>query len=128
MEVDEQQRFHYPPGCDVRRDMDTLASVSLGSADKLCIVRYNPDAQQIGGVTHTLRKAQREAKLLQVLQDLEVEPQLPFSRCFLYYNRANHDSPLPLVADSWPEEVKAVSRCLALQLLDQVWQALDRLS
>ena len=112
LEVDEDQHSHYPPGCDVRRDFDILASVAMGSADKLCVVRYNPNAQQIGGVTQPLHTAQREAKLLQVLQDLEVEPQLPFSRYFLYYNRATHDSPLPLVADSWPEEVKAVSRSL----------------
>ena len=113
LEVDEGQRAHYPPGCDVRRDFDILASVALGSADKLCIIRYNPDAQQIGGVAQPLLKAQRESKLLQVLQELETEPELPFSRLYLYYNRAAHDSPLPLVADSWPEEVKAVSRCLA---------------
>ena len=113
LEVDEQQHAHYPPGCDVRRDFDILASVALGSADKLCIIRYNPDAQQIGGVAKPLNKAQREAKLLQVIQELETEPELPFSRLYLYYNRAAHDSPLPLVADSWPEEVKAVSRSLA---------------
>ena len=66
LEVDEQQHAHYPPGCDVRRDFDILASVAMGSADKLCIIRYNPDAQQIGGVTQPLNRAQREAKLLPV--------------------------------------------------------------
>ena len=111
--MDEGQHAHYPPSCDVRRDFDILASVAMGSADKLCVLRYNPCVQHIGGVAQPLNKAQREAKLLQVIQELETEPELPFSRLYLYYDRAAHDSPPPLVADSWPEEVKSVSRSLA---------------
>ena len=113
MEADEKQHVQYPPGCDGRRDVDILAAVSLGSAHKLRIIRYNPDTQQIGGVTQTVSRAQREAKLLQALQDMEVEPELPVSRLFLFYNKATHDSLHPLAADSWPEEVKAVNRSLA---------------
>ena len=98
LEVDEHQHSHYPAACDVRRDFDILASVALGSADRLCIVHYNPGAYQVGGVTQSVSKKQREARLLQVLGDLEMDPGRPFSRLFVYYNRHAHDSLLPLVA------------------------------
>ena len=111
--MDENQHAHYDASCDPRRDLDILASVTLGSADKLCIVRYNPDAYQVGGVTQRTPKKQREAKLLQVLEDLEQEPELGFSRLFLYYNRRTHDSLLPIVAEGWTPEVREISRCLA---------------
>ena len=113
MEVDEHQHGHYPAACDVRRDFDILASVAMGSSDKLCVLRYNPDAYQVGGVTQIATKKQREAKLLQVLADLEVEPEQRFSWFFLFYNRRTHDSLHPVVADGWTTEVREVSRCLA---------------
>lgn len=112
LEVDENQHAQYDASCDPRRDMDILASVALGSADKLCIVRYNPDAYQVGGVTQRTPKKQREAKLLQVLEDLEQEPEQGFLRLFLHYNRT-HDSLLPSIAERWPREVQEISRCLA---------------
>ena len=113
LEVDELQHHGDPVGCDVRRDFDILASVALGSNDKLCVARFNPDAYKVGGVTQTTSRKQREARLLQALEDLNEEPELPFSRLFLFYNKDSHESTLPSIAESWSPEVRQVSRCLA---------------
>ena len=113
LEVDEHQHTGRDPSCDVRRDFDTLASVMLGSGDKLRVLRYNPDSYKVAGVTQPTTRPQREAMLLQVLESLEVEPDVPFIRLFLYYSREAHNSTLPLIAAAWTPEVRAVSRCLA---------------
>ena len=51
LEVDENQHRERDPSCDVRRDFDMAASVALGSARKLAIVRYNPDPFKVAGRT-----------------------------------------------------------------------------
>ena len=112
LEVDENQHFWYPPQCDIRRDFDILASIAMGSRDKLVMLRFNPDPFKVGGVTQPTTRKDREAKLLQVLQALDEEPDLPITRLFLFYDRPSHDSTLPSVAEGWPEEVKQISRCL----------------
>ena len=59
LEVDEEQHKAYDPSCDVRRDFDMAASVALGSGHKL--LRYNPDAFKIAGVTRRTTKKERHA-------------------------------------------------------------------
>ena len=108
LEVDEDQHNHYDLSCDVRRDFDIAASVALGSGHKLVILRYNPDAFKVGGVTRRTSKRERHAKLLALIGRLQVEPAAPFERLFLSYD---HESgSLPSVAEHWDEVAKAVSR------------------
>jgi hypothetical protein len=114
LECDEQQHSHYDPSCDVRRDFDSLASISLGSQHKLAILRYNPDAFSVGGKTCYTTKKDRQKKLLEVLQawDADPAPNLGFARFFLFYDAAEENSELPSVAASWTDEVKSLSRRL----------------
>jgi hypothetical protein len=115
LECDEDQHKSYDPSCDVRRDFDTCASISLGSQHKVVILRYNPDAFKVGGATRRTSKKERQQRLIQVLQSWEEDPapDLEFARFFLFYNAESDAATLPLVAHSWTEEVKAVSRRLA---------------
>jgi hypothetical protein len=111
LEVDEEQHAHYDPSCDVRRDFDVSASVSLGSGGKLVIVRFNPDAFKVGGVTLRTTKKERHAKLLMLLGELRAqEPELRLSRLFLFYDRAAQDSALPLVAEQWEDVARMISK------------------
>ena len=109
LEIDEEEHKYYDPSCDVRRDFDIAASVALGSGHKLVILRYNPDAFRLGGVTCRVTKRERHARLLTLLGRLQAaEPATPFERLFLFYDRAP-GSGLPTVAEHWNEVTKAVS-------------------
>jgi hypothetical protein len=111
LEVDEQQHAHYDASCDVRRDFDMSASVSLGSGGKLVIVRYNPDAFKVGGVTFRTTKKERHLRLMMLLGELRAqEPELRLSRLFLFYSRAAQDSALPLVAEQWEDVARMISK------------------
>ena len=114
LEIDENMhRAQYATSCDLAREMNILGSVALGSADKLVMIRYNPDSYTIGGVVQNTSRRERETKLLQVLEDLEQEPDRPYTRLFLYYSRPAADSPLPCIAESWPLQIQQISLCLA---------------
>ena len=112
LEVDEEQHKAYDPSCDARRDFDMAASVALGSGHKLLVLRYNPDAFKIAGVTRRTTKKERHAQLIRLLGELLArEPEAPFTRLFLFYDRAAENNALPCVAEHWSEPVRAVSRC-----------------
>ena len=111
LEVDEDQHKSYPASCDVRRDFDIVASVSLGSAQKLVILHFNPDAFRIAGQTCRTPSKERLAKLVTVIQDMP-EPK-GFERLFMYYDRETSDDTLPSIASDWNDVVaRQVSRCL----------------
>ena len=110
LEVDEDQHTSYPHSCDVRRDFDIVASVALGSAQKLAIIHYNPDAFQIAERTASVSTKDRIGALVSLIRDMP-EPQ-GFQRIFMYYTRDAADSRLPSVAKHWDDLVaKQVSRC-----------------
>ena len=112
LEVDEEQHKAYDPSCDARRDFDMAASVALGSGHKLLVLRYNPDAFKIAGVTRRTTKKERHAQLIRLLGELLArEPEAPFTRLFLFYDRAAENNALPCVAEHWSEPARAVSRC-----------------
>ena len=115
LECDEQQHSPYDPSCDVRRDFDSCASIALGSQHKAVVLRYNPDAFHISGKTKYTTKKERHAKLIEIVQSWEVDPvpELGFARFFLFYNAEDSSSTLPLVAQNWSEDVRALSRRLA---------------
>ena len=93
------------PAADVRRDFDMAASVALGSGRKLLVLRYNPDAFKIAGVT---RQEGAPRSLIRLLGELLArEPKSPFTRLFLFYDRGAENC----VAEHWSEPVRAVSRC-----------------
>jgi hypothetical protein len=99
LEVDEEQHSHYTPSCDVRRDFDIAASIALGSAQKLVIIRYNPDAYNVAGRTLRTTAKERHQKLLSIIQGMN-EPE-GFQRVFLFYDRDSSDATLPSVAKEW---------------------------
>ena len=109
LEVDEEQHKAYNPSCDARKDFDMAASVALGSGHKLLVLRYNPDAFKIAGMTRRTTKKERHAQLICLLGELLArEPEAPFTRLFLFYDRAAENNALPCVAEHWSEPV---SRC-----------------
>jgi hypothetical protein len=90
------------------------ASVALGTGGKLVILHYNPDAFKVDGATQRLSKKERHARLLVALGELQAEePELPFTRLFMFYDKACADAPLPLIAQEWDSAVALqVSACL----------------
>jgi hypothetical protein len=114
LECDEDQHKAYDPSCDLRRDFDSCASIALGSQHKAVVLRYNPDAFKVAGVTRRTSKKDRQQKLIEILSSWEEDPApgLGFARFFLFYDAADDAAPLPLVAQSWDEEVRAISRRL----------------
>ena len=109
VEVDEGQHATYPAACDARRDFDTAASVAMGSAQKLVIVRYNPDRFRVGMATRVVSKKDRLAKLVATVCDMP-EPSACLTRLFLFYDRDSEDAALPTIAHHWDASVRAVSR------------------
>ena len=115
LECDEEQHSSYDASCDVRRDFDSCASIALGSQHKAVVLRYNPDAFQIGGQTKYTTKKVRHEKLLEVLKEWDEDPapELGFARFFMFYDAESVDSSLPLVAKNWAEEVQRLSLRIA---------------
>ena len=105
LECDEDQHRSYDPSCNVRRDFDIAASVTMGSFHKLMIVRCNPDAYRVGGIVRTETKKDRLQRLLAVMDH---EP-TSFEMVFLCYD-PDEGATLPQVAASWDEAAKQVSR------------------
>ena len=102
----------YDPSCDVRRDFDICASVALGSAQKLVILRYNPDPFKVDGATRVVAKKERLKALVDLVQswDADPAPDLLFARFFLFYDQTSQ-SHLPCVAEQWHSDVaREVSR------------------
>ena len=112
LELDQQQHRFYSPSCDPRRDVDIMTSIALGSGGKLVILRINLDSYKVGGVPQHTSRQERYQKLLQVLQDLDEEPEQQNQRLFMYYDRDAPDSTLPSVAEHWAEAAKELSRCV----------------
>lgn len=112
LEVDEHQHSSYDVSCDVRRDFDIVASVALGSAQKLRIIHYNPDSYKVAGKTVSMTKKDRLASLLKLIQNSE-EP-VGFERVFMFYDRENETSTLPLIASSWDAAARTVSKIVPL--------------
>jgi hypothetical protein len=83
------------------------AAVQVGSAHKLRVIHYNPDAYKVDGVTRKVSKAARIERLLATLH--RPEPAGSLERLFLYYDECSELPGLPAVAEHWPEEVRAIS-------------------
>lgn len=108
LECDEDQHRSYDASCDVRRDFDMAASVTLGSGHKLRVIRYNPDAYRVAGRTRVESKKDRIQRLLAVLD--EDEPAGALERVFLCYDMGSAEAVLPQVAASWDMAARHVSR------------------
>ena len=106
IELDELQHKAYDPSCDVRRDFDIAASITLGSGHKVRVIRINPDSYKIDGVARTTAPKDRMKKLLEALEEEEPEG---FERVFLFYD-SESGATLPQVAASWEDVAKEVSR------------------
>ena len=106
IEVDEMQHKSYDPNCDVMRDFDIASAVTMGSAHKLRIAHFNPDAFRVDGKTRYASKKNRISKLLEAIDEDEPEG---FERIFLHYEMES-GSTLPRVSASWEDAAKEVSR------------------
>ena len=114
LEVDEDQRKAYDPSCDVRRDFDIMASLTMGGSNqpsKLLILRYNPDGWRVGVTKCSMVPKLRHKRLLEVL---DMEPPAS-ARWFLFYDRTAPGDELPAVAEHWPSPVRELSRAVADQ-------------
>ena len=78
----------------------------LGGPCKVAILRYNPDAYQIGSFEIATQAKDRHKRLLEVL---DMEP-AGFERWFLFYNRDFPDDTLPSVAKYWSPQACECSR------------------
>ena len=107
LEVDESQHAAYDASCDVRRDFDMAASVALGSAQKLVILRYNPDPYKIAGQTRRTSTKDRHETLMKTIN--EMEEGVGFRRLFLFYDKDSDDALLPSVAKEWDPAAREVS-------------------
>ena len=108
LECDEDQHRSADASCDVRRDFDMAASVALGSAHKLRIIRFNPDSYRVAGITRRESRKDRISRLLALIDD--DEPVGALERVFLCYDQESRDAPLPQVAASWDVVARHVSR------------------
>jgi hypothetical protein len=108
LEVDEEQHSGYDPSCDPRRDFDIFASVAMGSAEKVVILRYNPDPYKEGGVTIPTSQKERLGKLLSIITG----PEPTEKRLFLYYDRPSAHATLPSVAEHWDVVARIISACV----------------
>ena len=70
LEVDEcQHRFGYGSiGCDMKRMTKIYESLAIGGNSQLTFLRYNPDAYKVAGETQKIKKAYREAWLVQHIE------------------------------------------------------------
>ena len=117
LEVDENMHAERPSSCDVRRDFDMCASLTLGSGHKVVVLRYNPDSFRVDGKNVTVPAKQRQQKLVDMLRAWLVEDpakEKQLARFFMYYDCTSNSS-LPVVAKEWEsDEARAVSEILPL--------------
>ena len=117
LEVDEFMHIHDDATCDVRRDYDIIASISLGSAHKVAILRYNPDSFRVDGKNMRVPTKDRQRRLIEVLREWLLDdpaPERQLARFFLYYDW-HSDSRLPVVAKYWQcEEAREISSVLSM--------------
>lgn len=106
--MDESQHAAYDASCDVRRDFDMAASIALGSAQKVVILRFNPDAYKIAGQTRRTRTKDRYETLIKTINEME-EP-VGFRRLFLFYDKDSDDALFPSIAKDWDPAAREVSR------------------
>ena len=107
LEVDESQHTAYDASCDVRRDFDMVASIALGSAQKLVILRFNPDSYKIAGQIRRTATKERHETLIKTINEME-EP-VGFRRLFLFYDKDSDDARLPSIAKEWDPAAREVS-------------------
>ena len=113
LEVDEDQHSNYDSSYDLIQEAHITANISLSTGQRLFFLRYNPDAYKVGGDICKTHKRLRHTALIEVIKQLDKEPPSEISRYFLFYDRHSLVSPLPCIAECWPEAVQKQSRSLA---------------
>ena len=116
-EVDENMHAERPSSCDVRRDFDMCASLTLGSGHKVVVLRYNPDSFKIDGNKLTVTTKERQKKLVDTLRAWMIEDpakEKQLARLFMYYD-CTSNSTLPVVAKEWEsDEARAVGAIIPI--------------
>jgi hypothetical protein len=102
LEVDEDSHGDKDPSCDPRRDMDMVASVTLGSdqSQKVVIIHFNPDTYKVSGTVLKIPMKERLATLVQLLKTVKT-PEVLCKRVYMYYEKENSTATLPLIASKW---------------------------
>ena len=94
LEVDESQHSHYNPKCEFERMCNLSGSFGM----PMVMLRYNPDAFKISGMTRTILKTRRLPILLQRLQHaLTTPPPVLITVEYLYYSRIQPSADNPLI-------------------------------
>ena len=107
MECDEEQRRHYPIGCDAGRILNVFAEILKRGdrAGKLRFIRYNPDAYKISGEKQKALQRDRQAALLKVLSS---PPDQRFSVTYLFYDRTG-SLPVVCLDAEYPSTLRAIA-------------------
>ena len=86
LEVDEDQHkfYSYDVSCEVRRMMDIVGSIRTNDESRILFIRYNPDSFSVDDKKQKVPVADREAQLLELLQDYE--PELDVAIKYLFYD------------------------------------------
>ena len=105
LEVDEEQHKHYPIECETARMTDIFGEhVKAGRFDKICIIRFNPDAFKASGKP---AKVPLKARYDSLREAIMKEPAKQFSIQYLFYDQS---SPYPEVCldPAYPRELRAL--------------------
>ena len=87
LEVDEHQHklTNYSISCENRRMTDAQRSLSLeGNSFPIVFIRYNPHEFTVNNQKQKVRMKDREAKLVKLLQTIELKQ--PFSVMYMFYD------------------------------------------
>jgi hypothetical protein len=100
LEVDEcQHRFGYGSiGCDMKRMTKIYESLAIGGNSQLTFLRYNPDAYKVAGETQKIKKAYREAWLVQHIEQATRHDQA-LSIEYAYYDCSGASATMPMICD-----------------------------
>ena len=100
LEVDESQhRFGYGSiGCDMKRMTKIYETLAIEGNSQLTFLRYNPDAYKVAGQTQKIKKADREAFLVEHLEQATRHDQA-LSIEYAYYNCSGASATMPMICD-----------------------------
>ena len=100
LEVDEcQHRFGYGSiGCDMKRMTKIYETLAIEGNSQLTFLRYNPDAYKVAGETQKIKKAYREAWLVQHIEQATRHDQA-LSIEYAYYDCSGASATMPMICD-----------------------------
>ena len=124
LEVDENQHKcgHDSIRCDLKRVAYTNESLVIDGAMPcgILFLRYNPGSYKIDGKIQRILKKDRQARLLQHLEELSSVAELPapgsLAIQYAYYDRASADATEPSICEheDYNETMRTLATCVCL--------------